>query len=389
MKRHSANSFLSSLLLIVALLGGGEVRLFAQAEKPKPLFNTYFPKPTGKNGYEDWVRAADMLSLHDDWGRLFGELNAPLSKVRSALREPDARTIIDLIRLGAEKPILFLHDPTKIDFSTNFPEYARLRDLARMLNNAIYVSLAEGKNYEAIDLLRAGLIMGNKIQQEALIGGLVGIAVEALVLARFRDTLPTLSVRDCDELERLALVMTNAPSPLPNLIAQEKVGVINSLKSIKSAKDIEGVFTSDEPDEPNELAKEIERHLKANPSAIETLMQNVFKEMDRKFEVIITNANLLPWQRTPLHNASNTLAGKIADELTPVWETVFKRYDERRGNLQMLGLRAALRRYWWQNGQFPKTLEALNVGDRILEPKTGKPFSYSLKENGYDLLATK
>jgi hypothetical protein len=388
MKKHFANSFLNSLLFLVVFWGGSEARLFAQLEKPKPLFQTYFPNPTGKNGYEEWIRAADLLSPHEDWVRLFGELNSPLSKVRSALREPDARTIIDLIRSGAEKPILPLRDPTKIDFSTSFPEYARLRNLARMLNNAIYVALAEGRNYEAIDLLRVGLIMGYKIQQEALIAGLVGVAIEDILIRRFRDTLPTLSMQDCDELERLALLMANAPSPLSNLIAQEKVGMTNSLKSIKSAKDVQEAFGG-EPDEPNQLTKEIERYGKANPSAIETLMQNTLKEMDRKFATIVANANLPAWQRTPLPPFSNTLAGTLAEMLIPPWENVFKRYDDRRGNLQILGLRAALRRYWWQNGRFPKTLEALNVGDRILEPKTGKPFSYTLKENGYDLVVTK
>ncbi len=28
---------------------------------PKPMFDTFFPQPTGKNGFEDYIRASDML----------------------------------------------------------------------------------------------------------------------------------------------------------------------------------------------------------------------------------------------------------------------------------------------------------------------------------------
>ena len=167
----------------------------------KPNFPQLFPNPTGQNGYEEYVQAADLATGRECLSYLSEEETPPKDVVLRGLWQqiplgPDGRRkpseaikrlavrqcwdMLDLVERGNAKPTV---DPRgRLDVDTLFPELSRLKPIARLLAAQAELSFADGRADAGLHSLVAGLTLGRKIQVEGVINWLVGCSIRAIAM---------------------------------------------------------------------------------------------------------------------------------------------------------------------------------------------------------------
>src|SRR5579872_7227097 len=127
-----------------------------------PMFPKIIPNPTGSNGYEEYVRAADYTTSAD-----FGAYRNWLDKLRNpsnydSTTEPPAgvdvndsdltvrrkwndryRLCCNLVSTGNHKQVYEPRDTILPE--TTFPEMTRFKSLATLEANAAHVAFADGQ----------------------------------------------------------------------------------------------------------------------------------------------------------------------------------------------------------------------------------------------------
>ena len=221
-------------LSVVAAANPSE--LFAQTpppapdDKPEAVFPKLFPQPTGDNGYEEIVQAGDLVRA-STLAQAATNTGATLRQRRDALADPEVARALSLLRRGLAKPI---RSPrATVTAGTPFPDLAPLRGLARLLAVYQYVALADGRTADAIGALRDGLRLAQTVKGEVLIGGLVGVAVETIVLTRLARHLDQMTARDCDRLVALSREYLAAPDAAINALESERRFQLAAIESIR------------------------------------------------------------------------------------------------------------------------------------------------------------
>ncbi|RYG36856.1 hypothetical protein EON81_08425 [bacterium] len=145
----------------------------------KSLLHQRIPAPTGANGYEEFLRAADMISNDATLGKAVATMTSRpddgevIGVRRTSLLK--LRPVLTLLRAGATKPIAYPPRPPAQDLDEliSFDEISALRQLMRILMTSAYVQLADAQSAGATsDLIAvyrmADLLAHNGAQIEAL-----------------------------------------------------------------------------------------------------------------------------------------------------------------------------------------------------------------------------
>jgi hypothetical protein len=174
-----------------------EQSAFSRVVTPPPIFPKLFPKPTGQNGYEEFVMAADLINSSRVWQeyeRVYFDHPGPtLIMKRRVLFDPTVQRALTLIRAGLRKRI---QSPRPYpELQTLVPELPAFRSLGRLLGVEMSVNFADGRNSQAIECLRDALMFGYRIQAGTLFSGVVGLYVDDVALREFGDHLNVRRVR--------------------------------------------------------------------------------------------------------------------------------------------------------------------------------------------------
>ena len=195
------------LMVVAAMLVTCAASTLAQDNGVRqPNFPRVVTNPTGKNGYEELVMATDAIWMQRDIFELltdsesFAALN--LAEKRRLLNRPEVQKCLTLFQQGVRKPISTPH--AAIDETAIFPEFSGMRNIARLLTLKMYVEMADGKVLTALDTLADGLKMGYSIQSDVLIGGLIGVAIDTVLVKRTSQHLGQFAVKDCDKILQIA-----------------------------------------------------------------------------------------------------------------------------------------------------------------------------------------
>ena len=357
------------------------------ASVPVNNFAKLFPNPTGQNGYEELVRAGDILANSQAWNdyeKSQGEDKIPtLAMKRRVVADTQVRMALETLRTGLKKPV---RSPrTTLDDETILPELARFRSLARLIGVEIYVQLADGRVPLALDTLAEALKFGYVAQTDTLISSLVSVAIDAIVIRSIADHLDQLSVRDCEKLTALVKDWLALPDPAIPILQLDKKGaatILNKYKSdpIKLMKMLEPGNTS--PDQKERHAQ-LEQAVAANPNAASGLFDQAGQIVAGQYDQAIAGLSQPVWQRAPLKPADkSTQAGLLADLLAGegMLNSVMDRYAREQAQVQMLGVHAAIRRYLWEYSSLPGGLQELKLGSLIIDPFNGRPFDYKTLE---------
>jgi len=354
----------------------------------QPSFPRLFPSPTGPNGYEDLVMAADLAHVVER--NHLPEQGETLSDVRRAVASPEWRRARALLTSGLTKPVRSPRQ--RVSFSTEFPELAGMRSVARVLAREIRVRFADGRVAEAIASLRDGLRMATLIQGETLIGGLVGVACSAIVLKEFRSHIGQLAVQDCERTLSVVREWLRLPDGEVPAVLAERDTMIRQLLDARAdpaeAGKVARAFLGDEelerdPDEQPELV----RRLLSDPVARAAALDEAVRKLEAHYARVLEGLRKPFWQRRPVElEPDGSLSGKLCETLVPVLSKVGEKYAFLRADVQHLGVEAAIRRFVWERDRAPGSLGDLDLGEMAISPVTGEPFAYQRTgERTYEL----
>jgi hypothetical protein len=362
------------------------------SEAPSSIFSRLFQHPTGNNGYEEWVRAVDLIQNDENVDAAM-EPGASLNFKRHVLADPSATQALILLREGANKPV---RSPRQsVDENTLLPELAPFRRLARLLSVQMQVDFAEGRASAAIADLRTGLVFGDRIQTDTLISGLVGVAIDAVVLNGFAPHFDQLSASQCDQVLQIVAEGLNAECPAIRLLALEKGHTLKMLDARRSDPDsmlalLDTLTNGDEsgngnPEEADALqnlqARLIDRPQDLNPIIDDAQARTValFNQAILDLRVPITQRKPLPIDRAA--SPGYWLFRSVNVNMQPLLD----KYDTAQEKLRLLGVHALIRRYFLEHKTLPTSLAQLHATDLVLDPFTGDSLLYQRNGDLYTL----
>jgi hypothetical protein len=393
-RRYKAFPF-HTLLALCGLLCAFQARAQQDEKTPEPppgnVLKQIVPRVTGHNGYEELIYAGELARS----SLLLREIQekpsfGTLTEKRAALADRPVVQALALLRAGLSKPVVGPRNPNDMDENIALPEYALFRNLARLLHIEMYVRLADGNVSGALDSLRDGLRLGYSIQSETLIAGLVGVAIDAIVVQRIAQHLAQFSERDCERLLALVKEWLNAPSPLEQVMAAEQSSMVHILN--KKRGNLQGLIElitgagAGDDDTGNPQLTALDRFIRANPTGLNDLLDQTIARLNAYHTLVRENIRRPAWERKELPPQNdNTPAGELFAALTPSVHQVLDRYDSERAMMHLLGVQAALHKYRWHFGKWPDTLDALRIGALALDPLTGKKLLYTRQGDTYEL----
>lgn len=352
----------------------------------KSILSQLFPQLTGKNGYEDLVRASERLKTSALWAE--AQQKNTLSSRRRALGDLPVRQARALIDAAMLKP---LSSPIReLTVSTLFPEFAGFRDCARLLNAEMHVLFSEGRTAAALVSFAQGLRLGTAPKAIVLIGGLVGIAIDSILLTRVQKHLEQLTPRDCDRVqatlrEHIEADRGNAEKAL----AAEMRFVESILPSLEASlrESVEGALLADEDDTTlanlRSQAEAIDNDPIAKKRVIAAFLQAATAHQARA-QAYLINPQVLPPEPKL---SESTLEGALANSLTPAYTRAVEKFIQDRIQCQLLYCHTAIRKYKWEWEKLPESLEMLKLADWSLDPYTRQPFRYEKKGESYELFS--
>lgn len=373
------------------------------------------PVPTGKNGYEDYLRACDLAGP-DTWPMYEQLMAYRSSRLRSPsdpdlefspLRVPPGTTLdsselririaandrvggaFDVISIGNNKQV---YDPrTSLNYQTSFPELGRFKMLAKIGINKAYVEFAEGKSGVATKDLLEGLKFSKNVFGSALIPGLVSIAMQAIFLAEFNRHLGQLSYSDAQLIDKTCEGLIAKPYPVREALQHEFQMTANSIDQIL--------------EKPESFLSEDEN--RTFGSAITGLGQSdkdqlkgfVLRALQQRYDALsskwdgpesgwmVGGAKVEPPISTEDKSVSN-LAILVAGELRSGLPQYANAMAKARIQLRLLQLHAKVAEYRWQNGVLPAKIEDFADAKTRIDPFTDAAFHYELKDMNYRLYST-
>ena len=365
---------------------------------PTSFLPQIFPQPTGKNGYEDLIAAADLLKRSKLYGEM--ELKPTLALRRQALADPLVRQARALLDSAFNKPIV----PPQREFNlaTTFPEMAGFRSVARLLNHEMYVYFSEGRTAYALSDLALGLKLGSVPKGSVLIGGLVGIAIDAILLTRVARHLEQLTYRDCDRVLLLLRDHREADQESGLRSLDTEFQMYNNILQ-EWAKDFKGTVeafveepSADEegkPPDPAALAayrrtKQQVDAIAQNPTAqrqvINAVRLSALQEMQRGKAYLQDPSKIAP-PAPKLREGSLEATLSNASQVNSL--QVVEKFVQDRLNLQLLATHAAIRKYKWEFETLPDTLDMLRLGELAIDPYTKQLLRYQKKAETYELFS--
>lgn len=360
MPHPDARSLGFAILLTGIALAAEAAPAPTPAQEPG-VFKTVVPEPTGINGYEELVFAADLLAKNEPFRKVEADAAATLTEKRGVLANRDVKRVLALVKQGLGKSVF---SPRRTVPGPGIPpEVAGFRRLGRLLAMQQYVLLADGQVSEALRIARQGLRLGRVVQTDSMITGLVGVAIGTSTLRSLGGHLDQLAVRDCDLLYQVCLEWLNQPDPLISMLEAERKVVKTRLAEYRKQ------FTQEAGGDLNPFAQ-------------------AEKYADELFVRLFAEMRKAPWQRAAIDisDAPETAKGLLEPVITALQHSM-RTYTREAAMVRLLACHARIRRHRWQQTQLPSSLGELRLGALAVDPFTGREFEYQALAREYRLVS--
>ena len=394
------------------------------AQSPRSLFDEIIGRPTGNNGYEEFVRAADVVRgttfyTYQGWTpNLYEEalttLNPPEAtkeELRELQSDPVIRTrlallkrldgmtklqvwkegvekfgkALDYVAQGNRKKVF---DPrTKYSFDVIFPELSYFKNVAKLAEMAAFVAFAEGRSHQGIQYLLDSYQFGVNLEGGVLISHLVGIAIESICLAGIERHLEAISRDDAALIESQVGSMLAGPPSLLQTVQLEKrfsLSMVSDLLSGKMSPTDVLSWDQQETEETKALYGQIKKLTGPQRQALlgratATLDQRM-NQLTKRFQGPESGwmpAEVLQDETAPPPAKNVTeFIDRLTEESSGVFAQVGFAAARSRTQLRLLGLCGSVIRYKWDNGDLPTTLAEAAGKDRTKDPLSGQEFGY-------------
>jgi hypothetical protein len=362
----------------------------SQPDSQPPSFPTLFPNPTNNNGFEEFVKAADLVQNIDDIDQAVNP-GAALALKRRVLDKSECKQALELIREGLVKPTIA---PKQVPWDgPGLPIHLPIggfMKLGHLMAIEQYVDCADGSVDAAITSLHAGLAFGYRIQSTSIISGITGIIVDTSGLTETAAHLGQLSVFNCDRVVQIVRDLLAADCPGIRLLEQAKTDTVNHLDILK--KDplnfLEMVADDSSLSDADMTASILALKSLANgpPGDVDAVVADAQMRITAQFDTAIQNMRMPVSQRKPLGvDGSNSPANAISRRMTTSLQKNIDRYAGDQARIRLLGVQALIRRYEWDHNSLPASLNDIDGDDLITDPFTGDHLAYKRDEDRYTL----
>lgn len=382
--------------------------LILQTNGQSSIFKTTVPSPTGKNGYEEYVRAAEIVTspecsfimdydpksptppqadeettsdkfknLQKTYQKILGK--TPL-QIRRLLYKDFGRAL-ELVRIGNAKPIF----PTRpITMETPFPEYSAFRRLVKygvMCSDSL---IADGRSGEASKVLVDLFTMTQNFQRDTLIGLLVGTACQGLLMAAIQNHMEHFSEIDWKYFEHSSIELLGKANPLPQIMATE-MSILESIK--KEPKETLQSFLNDE--NSSTRAKGIIARMQTMSRAeANGIVQDAITEIKAYCQLVIRTMDSpeSEWGNVPdLTDTSD--ATWLAQQIQPDYRNLLTAYARIRTQVRLLRLHSLVQMYRWHWNELPNSLEIITSYKERFDPLSQLDFVFEVKGSGYRIFS--
>jgi hypothetical protein len=395
------------------------------------IYRQVVEKPDINNGYEDYLRAADMVTHHARLGvfmswtpKQYQELLADKQTRADAKKEDDwawsdvdelrlsiAREVkdadhlsvqrlitkeftapLDRIRIGNQKRVW--NPREKVDLVTLFPELAQFKSLAKMFRADAYVRLADGESSIATNNLLDGLTFARRIGGQSLISDLVSIACTAIVLAAFDEHLDRFTAKDARKIAAYCEAALSEPLTFIQSMRQERESTVAMVDEIFNSPETARAFLSFDEDESSQRLEKYVKDMSASErGSVKALFKRKVSEIFGAFEArlgkdestwLAAMDSQLPPEPTTVANAEDCVDA-LLNVITPFYPQAIVSVLKSRAQLRLLGLHARIIEFKWQTTKLPTSLAETASAEQRLDPLTKTEFRYELLEGAYKL----
>ena len=338
------------------------------------LSSRFFPVPTGENGWEEYLRAVDIVSKKEA-NRLVNYIfylepqnNGSLQGDRVALKA--LKEACDLVREGNRKKLKPLHMADDPD--VNILVSRGQTNLAKLFVMEIRAGKASGKPDSAAQSLIDSMTYSNRLGS-SLLDVLSANARNALLLSALEDLLPKLSREGAGRLASYFDGIVRAPSPYIGALKLEFAEIVRDPeKHLSEMSEDSEYWTS--PEKMSALSPEQRRNyarMIANEfRALSTQIDQVFAKEERFWKLNLSREDPI-----------------IEHALLPqLYENIPSLAVRVRTQFRLAALHCRIVEFKRTHNRFPVDLGELVLGDTAYDPASGGPFFYArLTEQSYTL----
>jgi hypothetical protein len=362
------------VFVVVALLCSGALWAWL---RPPAIFVPPRQYPPN-NAYDAYKKLAERMRNDLDKDRRFRDIESRLhseskrGSVSAADKEYYMKRIspyLEAYRRHLDQPCVAVYE---YDFSWLFPELANFRDLARGESFMIRRALERNQPKEATDRATTMMRFAEQIRNEgAWIHYLVGRAIITITLSPLRESLS--SVDDPNALQaivEMARRYEQERAPLSQAVEEEYYLGLSTYRDLRTGKlkwgAIQNLTGQSSP-------VSLEEWLYATGLGTPFLLASSLKEYEQWYASLRAELEKPLWERKLRAWQPRRYLNQLL--VFPV-ESFANQELAELATVRLLGCAAAIKLHRLRTGRYPDSLDALKLGQMMIDPFTGKPFVY-------------
>jgi hypothetical protein len=255
---------------------------------------------------------------------------------------------------------------------TRLPELAQMRRIAWTEAYLMREELRQ-KRYRAA-IARADRLsrLADQVRNRGpLIHYLVGVAIHSIALQPIREELPRIQDRAALEaLLKFARDYEKRRTPLWKCIQEEHYFILSVFQELMDGRtnidELTGTSTTSQPETPRRGFLPYQLLVKTALPELNRVMTQAIEESKQPFH------KRRPEKMDPEKNARHLLNVLMI----PVLFDASEKETTEVATMRLVGCTAAIRLHKLRTGKYPASLEALQLGEMIIDPFSGKPFVY-------------
>jgi hypothetical protein len=328
------------------------------------------------NAYDEYRAIAEEMKQRLDADTRFKQIESAIGN-RQPLSAADRAYYLQRMEPYLRRYERLVQRPSVVSAErsadTPFPELAGMRRIARAEAYLMREELRQ-KRYRAA-IARADRL--SRLAEQARNGGplihyLVGTAIHAIALQPIREELPRIQDRAALEaLLKLARDYEKRRVPLWKCMQEEYYFGLSVRRDIAEGRtDYSEVVLND----AQRGEKTRKRGLFISRLLVKTALPEYHRLMQRAIEEL-----KLPFSERPQRTAED-IERETRHPLNQILLPVFAQASDKEASevaiMRLVGCTAAIRLHKLRTGKYPASLEALQLGEMIIDPFSGKPFVY-------------
>jgi hypothetical protein len=344
-------------------------------------FEQAFPNPTGNNGWEEYVMAADVMR-HSDANRAVNRFSMAERKwddsiegARETVRK--YRKACDLIRIGNKKPLVYPWKDDEHGMPNDPAAMTSYSNVVKLLGDEVRVRFADGNAQAAAESIVAGVEFARRYAQGSFIEALKGSAWHAMSLAKLKLHLHSLDLSGLGKVrEAFEKCAEEQPPLVRSLFAgferdrAEAKRIFDDLEEDSEFWEVPDEAFAIKPEQRAKYLLEIDREI----LSLQKKLKTMFAQEERF------------WRDPVLEHPDPVVAYAISQTLYANIPLIAVR---NRTQMRLAALHCRVMEFKRRHNRFPRELAELGRPSVWYDPATGGPFFYSrLSEQSFTLYST-